>query len=142
MTTAIFFAQYPKDFALSAGLATLIKEAAPDVTVRLVYAREPNSADYDWSALTAGFDAVDEVAPAMYGPYRRLDARGLVAAYRKALPAARRMAAELARLDTPANTVAFAFDGFALSQSVFLRSMRRRGAKTVLIAEYGDSPSA
>ena len=139
MTTVIFFAQYPKDFALSAGLAALIKETASDVEVRLVYAKEPNSADYDWSGLTAGFDAIDEIPSAMYGPYRRLDARGFIAASTKAMPAARRTRAALARLDVPPDSVAFAFDGFALSQTIFLRSMREREARTVLIAEYGDS---
>lgn len=134
------FAQYPKDFAMSAGLAEIIHEARPELPLHLICAAEPNSVNYQWEALLSRFDSVQWVKTAMQGGLRgRFNIRGLLWALTKGFPAARRTYREMQRIPMAPNSIAFIFDGYSLNQSIFLRRLRKDpNASSVLITELTD----
>ena len=137
---AYFFAQYPKEFAMCAGLAEVIREVKPSLPLHLVCATEPNSSDYQWDALLYPFDSVQWVGTAMEGPSRgRVNARGLTLALTNRFPAAWRIREEMRRLRFAPNAVAFVFGGYTLNQSIFLRRVQQDpGVVSVLFTEETD----
>ena len=135
-----FFAQYPKDFAMSAGLAEIIREARPELSLHLICATEPNSIDYQWEPLLGGFDSVQWVKTAMHGGLRgRFNIRGLLWAATIGFPIARKTYQEMKRIPMEPNSIAFIFDGYSLNQSMFLRRVRNdSNVSSVLITEGTD----
>jgi hypothetical protein len=135
-----FFAQYPKEFAMCAGLAEIIREVKPSLPLHLVCATEPNSSNYQWDALLYPFDSVQWVGTAMEGPSRgRVNARGLALALSRRFPAAWRVREEMRRLQFAPNSVAFVFNGYTLNQSIFLRRVQEDpGVVSVLFTEETD----
>ena len=137
---AYLFAQYPKDFAMCAGLADILREVKPGLPLHLVCAMEPNSCTYQWDALSDRFESVQWVRMAMHGGLRgRLNLRGLSWALTRGFSAARKARKDMGKLQLEPNSVAFAFDGFTLNQSIFLRRIREEPDVTsVLITEQTD----
>ena len=137
---AYLFAQYPKHFAMCAGLADIIREVKPELKLHLICATEPNSAGYDWDALSHQFDTVQWIKRAMHGAWRgRFNLRGLVWAFTRGFSAARKARDDMRKLRFEPNSVAFVFDGFSLNQSIFLRRIRKDpGVSSVLISEQTD----
>lgn len=134
---AYFFAQYPKDFALCAGLAAVLRSVRPDVPLELIASREPNSAGYDWSIFESRFDRVRWVDYVLDRHWRHaFNARGLIRAYTRTFPRIRRIRAQFARIELEPGSVAFAFDGYSLNQAMFLRHAEQSpDVRSVLIME-------
>jgi hypothetical protein len=140
-TAVYMLAQYPKDFAMSAGLADIIREVKPGLPVHLICATEPNSASYQWDTLSDRFDSVQWVRRAMHGVYRdRFNMRGLIPAFTKGFSAARKVRKEMQKLRFEPDSIAFVLDGYSLNQNIFLRRVRDDpNITSVLISEQTDN---
>jgi hypothetical protein len=137
---AYFFAQYPKDFALCAGLAKIVHEINPQLPLHLVCAAEPNSKAHRWNVFLDQFDSTQWIKSAMHGGLKsQFNARGLFRALTSAFPVAREAKNEMSNVEFAPNSVAFAFDAFSLNGSIFLRRVQNEpSALSVLFAEQTD----
>lgn len=140
-SAAYFFAQHPKDFAMCAGLAEIIREVKPELPLHLICSDEPNSAGYQWDTLLDPYDSVRWMNRALHGVWRgRFNLRGFLWVFTKGFAAARKVRSEMRKLYFEPNSIAFVFSGFSLNTSIFLRRLRNDpNVTSVLIAEQINS---
>ena len=117
-----FFAQYPRDYAMCAGLADILREFRPNLPLILICTTEPNTQGYQWDDVLGRFDQVHHVSSVMHGGFRSaFNLRGIASALIKDFPRARKVVAELRKIEFLSNSIAFVFDGYSLNQSIFLK---------------------
>ncbi|MDP3880113.1 MAG: hypothetical protein Q8Q07_07420 [Dehalococcoidales bacterium] len=136
-----FFAEYPVEFAAWAGLAAIIREVRPDLTLTLIYAREKLSSNYEWDFILKRFDSAHEITRiAWAGNWRAgITGKNLYLSLRQGFPAARRVAAELKAISFQPDSLAFVFNGLTLNEMLFLRRIKSAaGVNSVLITEQRD----
>jgi len=136
-----FFAEYPIEFAMWAGLADIIREVRPDIPLVLVYAREIRSSGYDWDFILKRFDHVLEITRISWaGNWRAgITGRNIMRTLFKGFPAARRVASELRAISFQPNSVAFVLNGLSLNQMLFLKRVKSEaGMVSVLITKQTD----
>lgn len=139
-----FFAEYPIEFAMWAGLAEIIREVRPDLPLVLIYAREKLSSDYEWDFILERFNRVHEITRISWaGNWRAgLTGRNFLRALFRGFPAARKVASELRAIPFQPNSVAFVLNGLTLNQMLFLKRVKSEaGMDSVLITEHtGEVP--
>jgi hypothetical protein len=137
---AYFFAQYPRDYAASAGLANALRQIAPDLPLILIRAAEPNSSSYRWDIFLKSFDQVHEVSCATYARWEHgINVRSIVSNLIEGFPNAYRVKRELEKIEFLPNSVAFVFDGYSLNDSLFLKRLRKEpSVQSILITEVPD----
>lgn len=134
---AYFFAEYPIEFTMWAGLADTIKEVRPELQLVLVHVGEPKSQGYDWRPILDRFDHVHRVGRVTYvggwEPY------GVYTTLTRGFPGARRATSELQNIELKPNSVAFVYNGTTLNQSIFLkRAQAEAQVDSVLLTEHTD----
>ena len=135
-----FFAQYPRDYAMCAGLADILREFRPNLPLILICTTEPNTQGYQWDDVLGRFDQVHHVSSVMHGGFRSaFNLRGIASALIKDFPRARKVVAELRKIEFLSNSIAFVFDGYSLNQSIFLKRVGSDPEiESVLMTEVTD----
>ena len=99
-----FFAEYPIDLAMWAGLADIIREVTPGLPLVLIWAAEHNSRDYQWDPILDSFDQVHRVSWTYY--IGGVTSYGICTALLSGFPRACKVASELQKIELLPNSVA------------------------------------
>ena len=119
-----FLAQYPIEYAVWAGLANIIREIKPGLPLVLIHSTTAGRPEYQYQTLTGCFDHVQSLGRVDYlGDW---SPRGLVTAWRKGFPQARRFSTELGNIEFQPNSVVFVYNGTTLTQSSLLKYLQSK----------------
>ena len=132
-----FFAEYSNEFAIWSDLAKTIRELNENTRLEIIFTRESRIQNLNFEKFFSPFDAVHEVdyvSHEMGGRWRKgLTPQNIHHSLTKVFPKAKKVYAQLSKIDFSENSVAFTYLGVTLNQALFLKSMRNRpGVESVL----------